>query len=80
MKTRLIQDIPIGDNLRAFRDRSGLSQEQAAAQLQLMGISISREIISQMENGRHHIKISVLEAMKKLYKVDSYDEFFTRND
>ena len=80
MDTRLIQDIPIGENLRIFRVRNGLSQEQAAARLQLMGISVSREIISQMETGRHHVKISVLEAMKVLYRVESYDELFAGID
>lgn len=78
MDTRLIQDIPFGDNLRAFRLRAGFSQEQAAAQLQLMGITMSREVISQMETGHHHVKTSVLEAMKIIYKVESYDEFFAR--
>ena len=78
MTTRLIQDISIGKNLCLLRNRAGLSQEQAAARIQLMGIPMSREVISQMELGRHHIRISVLCALKEIYGVDSFDDFFMR--
>lgn len=69
------QDISIGENLRTLRRRAKLSQEKAAAKLQLMGIPMSREIISQMEQGTHNIKVSVLLAMCVLYEA-SIDEFF----
>ncbi len=46
MKIR--QDLSIGENLRRFRDRAGLTQEQVAAQLQVMGLAVSREMLSQM--------------------------------
>ena len=36
------QDISIGGNLRRLRNRAGLSQEQAAAKLQLQGLPVSR--------------------------------------
>lgn len=75
MSQNLIQDISIGDNLRKLRRRAGLSQEQVAAQLELSGISISREIISQMERGTHHIRILVLLALKHLYHA-TYEEIF----
>ena len=44
MSTKLSQDVSIGENLRILRKRAGYSQERAAAQLELMGISMSREI------------------------------------
>ena len=53
MSTKLSQDVSIGENLRILRKRAGYSQERAAAQLELMGISMSREIISQMESGHY---------------------------
>ena len=56
------------------------SQERAAAQLELMGISMSREIISQMESGHHNIRISVLLAFKQVYEVDSFDDFFVQQE
>ncbi|MCQ4844418.1 hypothetical protein NE546_12810 [Neglectibacter timonensis] len=41
-----------------------------------MGLSTSREIISQMELGRYSIRISVLLAFKQIYHVSTFDEFF----
>lgn len=77
MSANLKQDISIGDNLRALRKNARLSQESVAAKLQLMGIPASREIISQMERGEYSIRISVLKALKEIYNVSSYDDFFT---
>lgn len=45
-----------------------------------MGISMSREIISQMESGHHNIRISVLLAFKQVYEVDSFDDFFVQQE
>lgn len=77
MSANLKQDVSIGDNLRALRKNARLSQESVAAKLQLMEIPASREIISQMERGEYSIRISVLKALKEIYNVSSYDDFFT---
>ena len=69
------QDISIGGNLRRLRNRAGLSQEQAAAKLQLQGLPVSREILSQMERGLYSIRISVFLALKELYGAE-LPEFF----
>ena len=69
------QDISIGGNLRRLRNRAGLSQEQAAAKLQLQGLPVSREILSQMERGLYSIRISVFLALKELYGAE-FPEFF----
>lgn len=69
------QDISIGGNLKKLRLRSQLSQEAVAAQLQLQGFTMSREVISQMELGRHNIRVSVLLALKELYNA-SFDDIF----
>jgi transcriptional regulator with XRE-family HTH domain len=76
MSDKIKQDISIGENLRALRKKAHLSQEQVAAKLQLMGLPMSREIISQMELGRYSIRVSVLLAMKQVYHVTTFDEFF----
>lgn len=75
MSSKLKQDISIGENLRNLRKRAGLSQEQVSAQLQVRGLSVSREIISQMEVGKYSIRISVLIALKEIYHA-SIEEFF----
>ena len=69
MSEKIKQDISIGKNLHR------LSQEQVAVKLQVMGLPVSREIISQMELGRYSIRVSVLIALKQIYGV-SYEEFF----
>lgn len=76
MLQKLKQDKSIGDNLRKLRCCAGLSQEKAAAKLQVMGFPVSREMISQMELGKYNIRISILLAMKEIYKVNSMDDFF----
>ena len=75
MSEKIKQDISIGKNLHRLRKQAGLSQEQVAVKLQVMGLPVSREIISQMELGRYSIRVSVLIALKKIYGV-SYEEFF----
>lgn len=75
MSSVINQDISIGTNLKSLRLRNKLSQEDVAAQLQIMGFTMSREIISQMELGRHNIRVSVLLALKELYHA-SFDEIF----
>ena len=77
MSDKIKQDISIVSNLQMYRKQAGFSQEQAAAQLQLMGISVSREIISQMELGRYSIRVSVLLAMKQLYNI-TFEDIFSR--
>lgn len=76
MSKKLKQDLSIGENLKRLRRRAALSQEEVAVKLQVMGFSVSREMISQMELGKYSIRISILLAMKKIYHVESMDEFF----
>jgi transcriptional regulator with XRE-family HTH domain len=75
MSSVINQDISIGSNLKALRLRNKLSQEAVAARLQVMGFTMSREIISQIELGRHNIRVSVLLALKELYHA-TFDEIF----
>ena len=69
MEQKLRRNTTLGDNLRRL-------QAMAVAQLQLLGFDISREILSQMENGRYNVPVSLLKALKQIYKVPSYDDFF----
>ena len=77
MSDKIKQDISIGSNLRRLRKNAKLSQEEVAAKLDLMGLSTSREIISQMELGRYSIRVSVLLALYDIYHVSTFDEFFS---
>lgn len=75
MASVINQDISIGPNLKALRQRSKMSQEDVAIQLQILGFTMSREIVSQMELGRHNIRVSVLLALKELYHA-TFEEIF----
>lgn len=76
MSKKIKQDLSIGENLRRLRQTAGYTQEQVVAKLQTQGIDISREMLSQMENGRYSIRISILVVLKTLYNISTYDEFF----
>lgn len=76
MPQKLKQDISIGANLQRLRNKMGFSQEEVAIKLQLMNLDTSREIVSRMELGKYNVRVSVLKALKEIYEVDSYDEFF----
>ena len=76
MSDKLKQDISIGANLKRLRKAAQLSQQDVSLKLDLLGLSTSRSIVSQMERGKYSIRVSVLRALKDIYKVDSYDEFF----
>lgn len=76
MSNGLKQDISIGPNLKALRKKSGLLQKEVAAQLEIMGISMTEDILAKIEQGRYSVRISVLLGLKKIYRVDTFDAFF----
>ncbi len=76
MSTGLKQDISIGSNLKALRKRSKLSQREVSAQLEILGIHMTEDILSKIEQGRYSVRISVLLALKQIYGVKSFDVFF----
>ena len=76
MCKKLKRDISIGHNLKKYRLYAGISQELVATKLQVQGLDISREIISQMERGKYNIRVSELLALSELYGT-SIGDFFT---
>ena len=76
MSTNLKQDISIGKNLKSIRKKNGLTQNQVSAQLEVRGLPISSDILAKMEQGKYSIRVSVLLALKQIYKLESFDEFF----
>lgn len=65
----------MGANLRALRDRAGLSQEKLCVELQRRGCDIGRTTYERYELGELNIRASVIVALKKLYNC-TYDDFF----
>ncbi len=76
MSNGLKQDISIGPNLKTLRKKAGLLQKEVAAQLEIMGIPVTEDILAKIEQGRYSVRISVLLALKEIYKIDTFDAFF----
>ena len=76
MHQKFKQDLPLGQNLKTLRKKVGLTQAQVAAKLQVAGLDVSRGMYAQMEQGTYNIRISVLVALKDIYQLKSYDDFF----
>lgn len=71
----ILQDVPIGRNIQNIRMKKNMTQAEVVGQLQLMGSSMSRSTLANIESGRRNIKSSDLKALQKLFAVD-YEEFF----
>jgi len=76
MSNGLKQDISIGHNLKALRKKVKLSQREASAQLEVLGVPMTEDILAKIEQGRYSVRISVLLALKQIYGVNSFDTFF----
>lgn len=79
MEQKLRRDLRMGDNLRRLRLEHDYSQEELCAILQQRSCDIGRSTYSKYENGELNIKVSVIIALRKLYKC-TYDEFFAGLD
>jgi len=76
MSNGLKQDVSIGHNLKSLRRKAKLSQREAAAQIEVLGVPITEDILAKIEQGRYSVRINVLVAMKQIYGVPSFDAFF----
>ncbi len=76
MSSGLKQDISIGQNLKSLRKRAKLTQREASAQLEILGVPMTEDILAKIEQGRYSVRISVLLALKQIYGIDSFDVFF----
>ncbi len=64
-----------GQNIRALRKAAGMTQEQTAAKLQLMGYDLSRAVYAQIECGMRNVRVEEIVALKKIFGA-AYDDFF----
>ncbi len=74
MQTILI-DIPLGRNIQTIRLNNKMTQSEVVAKMQLLGSSMSRSTLANIESGRRNIKASDLRLLKEIFNV-KYDEFF----
>ena len=71
----ILIDKPFGLNLKKLRKACHLTQIEVVARMQLMGSSLERSALANIEAGRRNIKVSDLRYLKAIYDVD-YDAFF----
>lgn len=71
----ILADIPLGRNIQAIRIRKNMTQVDVIAKLQLMGSTMSRSTLANIETGRRNIKATDLRFLKIIFDVE-YEEFF----
>ena len=73
----------ISEKLRDLRKKRGLSQEELAAQMQLLGVDISQPLISKIEQNKRFVKDYELVCLCKVLNVTEQDllsDFYTQSD
>ena len=65
----------IGNNIRALRERSKLTQEQVAAKLQTNGCDITRSAVAKIEVGQRHLYPDEIILLKDILGA-TYEEIF----
>ena len=75
MEQKLRRDLNMGANLKKLRLENGYSQEKICAKLQLYGCDIIRSTYEKYEHGKLNIPISVIVALRIIYKCE-YNDFF----
>lgn len=75
MKQYLISDINISKNIVNLRKAAGLTQNYVAIKLQTMGLNISRSRLSMIELNRLNVPVSMIVALKIIFKCE-YADFF----
>ena len=63
----ILQDVPIGRNIQNIRMKKNMTQAEVVGQLQLMGSSMSRSTLANIESGRRNIKASDLKALSLIH-------------
>ena len=62
-----------GSNIRKMREREGMSQEQLAAQIQLMGVPMIQKAISRIETGERVVADYELMLIAQIFVADVKD-------
>lgn len=71
----ILTDIPLGRNIQTIRMNKKMTQADVIVRIQLLGSSMSRSTLANIESGRRNIKASDLRLLKEIFNVE-YDEFF----
>lgn len=73
--TNTVIEKKIGNNIRAIREKRGMSQELLASKLQLLGCDITRSAIAKIEVGQRHLYPDEIILIKEVLDT-SFDSIF----
>lgn len=65
----------VGKNIRALREKAGLTQELLAAKLQLAGCDITRSAVAKIEVGQRHLYPDEVILIRQILNTD-FDKIF----
>ena len=65
----------IGNNVRALRERAGMTQELLATKLQLQACDVTRSAVAKIEVGQRHLYPDEIILLKEILKA-TYEEIF----
>lgn len=68
-------DMDLGFRIQMIRNECRMTQDSVVAELQRMGISISRGVYAKIETNRMNIKVSELLALTLIFNVTLEDIF-----
>ena len=63
----------IGKNIKALREKAGITQDLLAAKLQLSGCDITRSAVAKIEVGQRHLYPDEIILIKQILNVE-YDD------
>ena len=63
----------VGGRIRDLREKSGLTQEQLSAKLQVCGCDITRSALAKIEVGQRHLYPDEIKLLKEILDV-SFDD------
>lgn len=67
----------VGQNIRALRKKSKLTQDELSAKLQLNGCDITRSALAKIEAGQRHLYPDEIALLKEILNT-TYDEIFNQ--
>jgi len=78
-ESRVIQvnDINIGENIKALRIKNDIKQTDMIARLQLEGVKVSVYSYSKIESGKQNPTVSLLIALTDIFECD-FNAFFKK--
>lgn len=65
----------IGGRIRDLREKTGLTQEQLSAKLQVCGCDITRSALAKIEVGQRHLYPDEIKLIKEILDV-TFDDIF----